>query len=187
MEGRHQSTGNAQRSVCSPVLAAPTNFFRPGKKDLNGQLADMGEGLLIMELAGLHAGASPFSGDFSLIAKGFRIKDGKQGAPMKHVTIAGYFYQLLKDIQAVGSDLAFKGSGIGPPLRGYWNHPCCRKMMFISVSVCLIRCHVVSLTVRKSGTSDAFTWFVKIGEPKETGKAECFLNEKPILHPRQLK
>lgn len=111
-----ESTGNAQRSVSSPVTVAPTNFFfRPGEKDLDGLLADMGEGLLITELGGLHAGANPVSGDFSLIAKGFRVKDGKQGAPVEQVTIAGNFYQLLKDIRAVGSDLEFKGSGIGSP------------------------------------------------------------------------
>ncbi len=110
------STGNAHRSVSSPVQVAPTNFFfRPGEKDLEGLLADMGEGLLITELGGLHAGANPVSGDFSLIAKGFRVTGGKQGAPVEQVTIAGNFYQLLKDIQAVGNDLEFKGSGIGSP------------------------------------------------------------------------
>ena len=172
--------------MCSPVLAAPTNFFRPGEKNLNGQLADMGEGLLITELGGLHAGANPVSGDFSLITKGFRVKERKQGAPVEQVTIAGNFYQLQK-ISGQSEVIWNSRAAESVSLRGYRNHPCCQIMMFISVSVCLIRYHVVSLTVRKSGTSDAFTWFVKIGEPKETGKAECFLNEKPILHPRQLK
>lgn len=110
------STGNARRSVSSPVQVAPTNFFfRPGEKDLDSLLADMGEGLLITELGGLHAGANAVSGDFSLIAKGFRISGGKQGAPVEQITIAGNFYQLLKEIRAVGSDLEFKGSSIGSP------------------------------------------------------------------------
>ena len=110
------STGNAQRSVGSPVQVAPTNFFfRPGEKDLDALLADMGDGLMITELGGLHAGANPVSGDFSLIAKGFRVSGGKQGAPVEQITIAGNFYQLLKDIRAVGSDLEFKGSSIGSP------------------------------------------------------------------------
>ena len=34
---------------------------------------------------------------------------------MEQITVAGNFYQLLKNIQAVGSDLEFKGSGIGSP------------------------------------------------------------------------
>ncbi len=110
------STGNARRSVSSPVRVAPTNFFfRPGEKDLDGLLADMGDGLMITELGGLHAGANPVSGDFSLIAKGFRIAGGKQGKPVEQITIAGNFYQLLKDIRAVGSDLEFRGGNIGSP------------------------------------------------------------------------
>ena len=110
------TTGNARRSVSSPVQVAPTNFFfRPGEKDLDGLLAEMGDGLLITELGGLHAGANAVSGDFSLLAKGFRVEGGKQGAPVEQITIAGNFYQLLKDIRAVGSDLEFKGSGIGSP------------------------------------------------------------------------
>ena len=75
----------------------------------------MGEGLLITELGGLHAGANPVSGDFSLIAKGFRVTGGKQADPVEQITVAGNFYQLLKDIRAVGSDLEFKGGSIGSP------------------------------------------------------------------------
>ena len=110
------STGNARRSVSSPVQVAPTNFFfRPGEKDLDTLLAEMGEGLMVTELGGLHAGANPVSGDFSLLAKGFRVTGGKQGQPVEQITIAGNFYQLLKEIRAVGSDLEFKGSNIGSP------------------------------------------------------------------------
>ena len=110
------STGNARRSVDSPVRVAPSNFFfRPGEKDLDELLADLGDGLMITELGGLHAGANPVSGDFSLIAKGFRIAGGKQAQPVEQITIAGNFYQLLKDIRAVGSDLEFKGGNIGSP------------------------------------------------------------------------
>ena len=110
------STGNARRSVSSPVRVAPTNFFfRPGEKDLNALLADMGEGLMITELGGLHAGANPVSGDFSLIAKGFRVSGGALGQPVEQITIAGNFYELLKNIRAVGCDLEFKGGNIGSP------------------------------------------------------------------------
>ena len=110
------STGNARRSVSSPVTVAPTNFFfRPGKKDPDTLLAEMGEGLLITELGGLHSGANPVSGDFSLIAKGFRVTGGKQADPVEQITVAGNFYQLLKNIRCVGSDLEFKGGSIGSP------------------------------------------------------------------------
>ena len=111
-----QSTGNAHRSVGSAVHVAPSNFFfRPGEKSPEQLLQDMGDGLMITELGGLHAGANPISGDFSLIAKGFRITGGKQAEPVEQITVAGNFYELLKNIRAVGSDLEFKGGSIGSP------------------------------------------------------------------------
>ena len=75
----------------------------------------MGEGLLITELGGLHAGANPVSGDFSLIAKGFRVAGGKAGCPCGTGHDCRKFLPAAKDIRTVGSDLEFKGSGIGLP------------------------------------------------------------------------
>ncbi len=112
-----ETTGNASRaSYTAPVRVAPTNFFfAPGEKDLAALMADVGEGLVITELSGLHAGANPTSGDFSLLAKGYQVKDGKRGGAVQQITVAGNFYQVLKDIRAVGSDLLFPGSSTGSP------------------------------------------------------------------------
>ena len=76
---------------------------------------DVGNGVVITELAGLHAGANPSSGDFSLLSKGYTIENGKRGRAVEQITVAGNFYQLLKSICAVGSDLTFEGSSIGSP------------------------------------------------------------------------
>jgi PmbA protein len=98
------------------VNVSPSNFFlAPGKKTLAELMADMGDGLVITEVSGLHAGANAISGDFSLIAQGYTVKNGKKDAPVEQITVAGNFYQLLKNIRAVGSDLLFPGSSIGSP------------------------------------------------------------------------
>ena len=112
-----KTTGNAAKSgYAGAVNVSPSNFFlAPGEKGLDGLLADMGEGLVITEVSGLHAGANAISGDFSLIAQGYTVKDGKKDAPVEQITVAGNFYQLLKNIRAVGSDLLFPGSSIGSP------------------------------------------------------------------------
>lgn len=111
-----KTTGNASRSYASPVRVSPTNFFfKPGEKDLAALMSDMGEGLVITELGGLHAGANPTSGDFSLIAKGYTVKDGKRDKTVQQITVAGNFYELLKNIRAVGSDLLFPASSTGSP------------------------------------------------------------------------
>ncbi len=110
-----QSTGNARR-MGGAIRVAPTNFFfKPGEKDLAALMADVGEGLVITDLAGLHSGANPTSGDFSLLSKGYTIAGGKRGRAVEQITVAGNFYEVLKNIVAVGSDLDFSGSSIGSP------------------------------------------------------------------------
>ena len=59
------------------------------------------------ELNGMHAGADPKTGDFSLSSAGFLISGGEKQGPVKGFTVAGNFFQILKDIELVGSDLEF--------------------------------------------------------------------------------
>lgn len=112
-----RSTGNAARAgYAGAVGISPSNFFlAPGEKTKEELMQAMGDGLVITSVSGLHAGANPISGDFSLIAEGYTVKDGKKDQPVEQITVAGNFYQLLKNIRAVGSDLIFPGSPIGSP------------------------------------------------------------------------
>ena len=111
------TTGNAFRAGYSaPVHVAPTNFyFQPGERRFDELLAAMGEGLVITDVSGLHAGANPTSGDFSLLAKGYTVKDGKRERPVEQITVAGNFYTLLRQIRAFADDLRFVASPIGSP------------------------------------------------------------------------
>lgn len=112
-----QSTGNASKgSYASSVRVSPTNFFiQAGEKSFDELLSDMGDGLVITEVEGLHSGANAVSGDFSLLSKGYTVKDGKREKPVEQITIAGNFFGLLKDVRTVGSDLRFPAGGFGAP------------------------------------------------------------------------
>jgi PmbA protein len=113
------STGNAARGYSSAISVAPSNFyFKPSDEPVFGLLARAEGGLMITELQGMHSGANAVSGDFSLSAKGYRIEGGKAAVPVDQITVAGNFYELLKEVQAVASDLEFGqpgGSCIGSP------------------------------------------------------------------------
>lgn len=104
-----QSTGNASRaSFKSTVGIAPTNFYiEPGTDSYDELLAELGDGLVIISVQGLHSGANPVSGDFSLGAYGYRVKDGKVVGAVDQITISGNFFKLLKDVEKIGSDLEF--------------------------------------------------------------------------------
>lgn len=101
------TTGNAARgSYAAAVSIAPFCLaLAPGDKTLEELLAHVGEGVYITELKGLHAGCDAVTGDFSIEAAGFLIQDGKQGAPVRSFTVAGNFYELLKQITAIGCEV----------------------------------------------------------------------------------
>lgn len=107
-----KTTGNAAGSG----RVAPSNLYiQPGKQNLDELITSMQDGLLITELSGLHAGANPISGDFSLLARGFEIAGGKPVRAVEQFTVAGNFYTLLQEITAMADDLLFEGSPIGSP------------------------------------------------------------------------
>ena len=82
-----------------------TNVYIPQGEFTREQLLEqMGEGLLITHVSGVFAGARPNSGDFSLISGGYRVQDGKIGQAVTQITIAGNFFDMLKQVLAVGSD-----------------------------------------------------------------------------------
>ena len=104
-----ESTGNGRRpSAPAPVGVGPTTLYlAPGAETREALLARMGDGLLITDLEGLHAGLDPVSGDFSLKASGRRITGGHDAGAVSQITVAGNFFQMLREIAAVGDDLKF--------------------------------------------------------------------------------
>lgn len=112
-----KSTGNGFKgSYASPISVSPTNLYiEPGHKDFDGIISSIDKGLIICDFAGLHSGANSITGDFSLAAKGFYIENGKKTFPVEQITIAGNFFDMLKNIDEVGSDLLFPMSSVGSP------------------------------------------------------------------------
>jgi len=64
-----KSTGNASKgSFKSPVGVAPSNFYIVPTTTTKAELvSSVGDGILITELAGLHAGVNTVSGDFAYL------------------------------------------------------------------------------------------------------------------------
>ena len=114
-----QTTANAARSYASTVGISPTNFyFEPSDRGEADLLAQLGDGLIITDVTGLHAGANAITGDFSLSARGALVEGGAVRRPVKQITVAGNFFELLKGIEAVGGDLKFSlasGARCGSP------------------------------------------------------------------------
>lgn len=108
------STGNGKKaSYADTVGVGPFTFYiKPVKGSQRELLFEAGEGVCIKNVSGLHAGANPLTGDFSLLASGFKIENGEKSRPVKNITVSGNFFDLLKDIHRVGEDLEFTGIGL---------------------------------------------------------------------------
>ena len=105
-----KSTGNAYKSsYAANVSVAPYSFYlKPGELTQEELFAKAGNGIYLTEINGGHAGANAVTGDFSLQSAGFLIEDGKKGKSVRGFTVAGNFFELLKSIEQVGSDLHFE-------------------------------------------------------------------------------
>ena len=101
-----KTTGNASKAgYDSAVGIRPfTMYLENGELTEEELLAKAGNGVYITSLGGLHAGADPISGDFSLQSAGYMIENGKKTTYVKSFTVAGNFYDLLKNIVALANN-----------------------------------------------------------------------------------
>ncbi len=95
-----ETTGNSSGSSVRPF----TFYLAGGSCSEEELLAMAGNGVYITSLDGLHAGANAISGDFSLQSAGFLIVNGKKTDYVKSFTVAGNFYDLLKNIRALANN-----------------------------------------------------------------------------------
>ena len=101
-----QTTGNASKAGYSGSVAVSpfTMYLQGGQLTEEELLKKAGTGVYINSLSGLHAGANPITGDFSLQSAGFLIENGEKTTAVKSFTVAGNFYDLLKNITAVANN-----------------------------------------------------------------------------------
>ena len=104
-----ETTANGQRgSYAQQVNIAPFCFYiKQGDLSEEQLVSMMGDGLYVTELKGLHAGADAVTGDFSIESAGFMVKNGRISNAVKGFTIAGNFFDLLKNIKAVSDTVKF--------------------------------------------------------------------------------
>jgi PmbA protein len=109
-------TGSARRGVGGgPTVGAGNLYFEAGQTPPEQILAEVDRGLYVTDLIGF--GIDLVSGDYSQGAVGLWIDGGRIAHPVHEVTIAGNLKQMLRDVDAVGTDLVFRGSAASPTLR----------------------------------------------------------------------
>ncbi|MBI3649266.1 MAG: TldD/PmbA family protein [Actinobacteria bacterium] len=107
------STGNASRGGyrTSPGVGTTNFYVAPGHLSPAELLAKAEGGVLINDVSGVHSGANPISGTFSVGATGWRIGPGGEvGEPLREMTIGSTIPEMLAAVAAVGNDLRFFSS-----------------------------------------------------------------------------
>jgi PmbA protein len=116
------STGNAFRSGLAPYSSTPvleaSNFtFEKGNKTEEQLVAEVGEGLIVYGVQGAHS-SNPESGEFSVVATPvWKIENGSVSYAVRDVMLTGVFFDVLKNISAMGSNVRNLGQLVAPWIR----------------------------------------------------------------------
>lgn len=111
-----ESTGNGYKAGGSAIGVDLRNVFvKPSSLSEEGLFEKAGSGVYITSVSGLHAGMNAQSGNFSLIAQGFMIRDGKLAEPLSLITAAGNLFDMFNQITAVGNNVEVRMNGFYTP------------------------------------------------------------------------
>jgi PmbA protein len=110
-----QTTGNGYRSGGKIEIGFRNIVLKAGRKSLEDIFAQIGDGVYITEVMGIHASLNPTSGNFSLQANGFMIENGKRGVPLTLITVAGNLMDLFMNVKEVANDNKLLPNGYDVP------------------------------------------------------------------------
>jgi PmbA protein len=101
------STASAVRAgyKSAPGVGARAVHLLPGELGPDEVLAQLGDGLLVQSLSGLHSGVNPVSGVFSVGAEGLLFRGGELSSPVRELTIASSIQRMLQGVVTVGNDM----------------------------------------------------------------------------------
>ena len=110
-----RATGHAQRGTGGPPSAGASNLFLlPGASTPAELMADIAEGLYVVELIG--HGVNGVTGDYSRGAAGFMIRGGALAEPVAEITIAGNLREMFASM-VPANDLVFRRGTDSPTVR----------------------------------------------------------------------
>jgi PmbA protein len=106
---RRAGTGSTASAVragykSAPGVGARAVHLQPGQLSPNEVLAQVGDGLLVQSVTGMHSGVNPVSGDFSVGAEGLLVRGGELASPVREMTVASSIQRMLQGVIAVAND-----------------------------------------------------------------------------------
>jgi PmbA protein len=110
------STGNASRTLGQRPTVGPMNFYlQPGTASPEAIIRSVDRGLYVTEMIGF--GVNLVNGDYSRGAVGIWIENGELAYPVEEITIAGNLKDMLREVEMIGSDLAWRSAVAAPTIK----------------------------------------------------------------------
>jgi len=110
-----RTTGNATRGIGDAPSVAPTNLWlEPGTTAPEDIIRSVRSGLYLTEMLG--SGVNLVAGDYSRGATGIWIENGQLAYPVEEITVAGNLKDMLVAVEAIGSDLEWRGRIAAPTI-----------------------------------------------------------------------
>jgi len=102
-----KSTGNS--------FGVRNMYIMPGTLSEEELLNKLKDGIYISNVEGLHAGVNFITTNISLQAEGYRVENGKKVEALKMIILSTSLFELLNNVESVGSNLEFYSSICGSP------------------------------------------------------------------------
>lgn len=101
-----ETTANGYRSSSKASVGTGFSniFLKPGKISEEEMIMKVKNGIYIDSITGLHAGLNAQSGNFSLQATGFMIREGKLAEPINLITVASNLVKVFQDVTMVANN-----------------------------------------------------------------------------------
>jgi PmbA protein len=111
-----KTTGNASRGLTgNPGIGHGNFFLEKGTETPEQIIRGIKNGFYVTEVQGF--GVNVVTGDYSQGATGLWIQDGELAFAVSEVTIAANLRDMLLGVEAMGSDLEFRGSVAAPTIK----------------------------------------------------------------------
>lgn len=90
-------------------------YLKPGRLTKDELIKKANNGIYITSLEGLHAGMNAQSGNFSLKAEGFIIKDGHLDKPVEMITVTSNLFEIFQQIKGISKNIEYIKKGLFAP------------------------------------------------------------------------
>jgi PmbA protein len=110
-----RTTGSAARAGDAITIGTGNLIWDAGESDPQQIMSEVKDGLYLTGLMGF--GVNPTTGDISKGAHGIWIENGQLAYPVEEINVSGNIKDIMRDIDAVGSDLEWRAGSATPTIR----------------------------------------------------------------------